>query len=91
MKERIATISPDTIVNALPIFYLPETKDQFDFSQYDYIIDAIDNVTAKIDLIVTAKSLGVPIISYVLYLFYSFHLISVHGLYCTYSIYLATV
>ena len=63
MKERISTISPDTIVNALPIFYLPETKDQFDFSQYDYIIDAIDNVTAKIDLIVTAKSLGVPFIS----------------------------
>ena len=91
MKERIHTISPDTVVTALPIFYLPETKDQFDFSQYDYIIDAIDNVTAKIDLIVTAKSLGVPIISYVLYLFYSFHLISVHGLYCTYSIYLATV
>ena len=58
MKERISTISPDTIVNALPIFYLPETKDQFDFSQYDYIIDAIDNVTAKIDLIVTAMGCG---------------------------------
>ena len=55
--------SPDTLVHALPIFYLPETTDQFNFSQYDYIIDAIDNVTAKIDLIVTAKSLGVPIIS----------------------------
>ena len=63
MKERIHTISPDTVVNSLPIFYLPETKGQFDFSQYDYIIDAIDNVTAKIDLIVTAKSLGIPIIS----------------------------
>ncbi|MCI5722828.1 MAG: tRNA threonylcarbamoyladenosine dehydratase [Erysipelotrichaceae bacterium] len=63
MAKRIHSISPDTIVRALPIFYLPETKEQFDFTQYDYIIDAIDNVTAKVDLITTAQKLNVPIIS----------------------------
>ncbi len=63
MKERIHDIDPQTEVNTWPLFYLPETKDRFDFTQYDYIVDAIDTVTAKIDLIVTANVLSVPVIS----------------------------
>lgn len=63
MKERIADISPDTLVEARQMFYLPENSDDFEFSEYDYIIDAIDNVTAKIDIIVKCKQCGTPIIS----------------------------
>ena len=63
MKERIHDIDPAIEVNTWPLFYLPETKDRFDFTQYDYIVDAIDTVTAKIDLIVTANALSVPVIS----------------------------
>ena len=44
-------------------FYLPETADQFDFSQYDYVVDAVDTVTAKIEIILRAKEAGVPVIS----------------------------
>ena len=44
-------------------FYLPENKDQFDFSQYDYVVDAIDTVSGKISLVLQAKEAGVPIIS----------------------------
>ncbi|MBQ0079041.1 MAG: tRNA threonylcarbamoyladenosine dehydratase [Eubacterium sp.] len=60
--ERIHDINPDCKVNAFEIFYLPETADQFDFSQYDYIVDAIDTVTGKIQLVMAAKAAGVPII-----------------------------
>lgn len=63
MKERICDINPDCIVNAHRCFYLPDTKDQFDFSRYDYIVDAVDTVTAKLSLIVEAKEKGTPIIS----------------------------
>ncbi|MBQ3670254.1 MAG: tRNA threonylcarbamoyladenosine dehydratase [Treponema sp.] len=63
MKERILDINPEAQVNAFKCFYLPETKDQFDFSKYDYIVDAVDTVTAKIQLIVQAKETGTPIIS----------------------------
>ncbi len=63
MKERIADINPNCKVNAYPCFYLPETKDQFDFSQYDYVVDAVDTVTAKLTLVCEAKEKGVPIIS----------------------------
>ncbi len=63
MKERIADINPDCKVNAYLCFYLPETKDEFDFSQYDYVVDAVDTVTAKLTLVCEAKDKGVPIIS----------------------------
>ena len=63
MRERIHSICPDTEVNVHNCFYLPDTRDQFDFSQYDYVVDAVDTVTAKIDLIMSAKEAGVPVIS----------------------------
>ena len=63
MRERIHSICPDTKVEVHNCFYLPETRAQFDFSQYDYVVDAVDTVTAKIDLIVSAKEAGVPVIS----------------------------
>ena len=62
-KERILDINPDITVNTYNIFYTPETSDKFDFSKYDYIIDAIDTVAGKIELIVQADRSGVPIIS----------------------------
>lgn len=62
-KERIHDICPDTTVNTFPIFYLPETRDQLDFTVYDYIVDAIDTVTAKLDIIERANECGVPVIS----------------------------
>ena len=63
MKERILSINPDAVVNCHTVFYLPETADQFDFQQYDYIIDAVDTVTAKIELVMQAEKAGCPIIS----------------------------
>ncbi len=63
MRDRILEIDPSIQVTVYPCFYLPETKDQFDFSQYDYIVDAVDTVTAKIQLALDAKAAGVPIIS----------------------------
>ena len=62
-KERILDIYPDAVVNARPVFYTPETADQFDFSQYDYIVDAIDTVTGKLCLVERAFAAGTPIIS----------------------------
>lgn len=62
MKERILDINPDITVNAYKCFYLPQTKDQFDFSQYSYVVDAVDTVTAKVQLVLQAKEAGVPII-----------------------------
>ncbi len=62
MKERILDINPDAKVTAWECFYLPETKDQFDFSKYDYIVDAVDTVSAKISLIEQAKACGTKII-----------------------------
>lgn len=62
-KERIFDINPDCQVTAIVKMYLPENADEFDLSQYNYIIDAIDNVTAKIDLAVKAQELGIPIIA----------------------------
>ena len=61
-KERIADINPHCTVTCYPVFYSPETAHLFDFSQYDYIIDAIDTVTGKIELIVQAKKTGTNII-----------------------------
>ena len=62
MKERILDINPEAEVRTYKCFYLPETRDLFDFSQYDYVVDAVDTVTAKIQLIVQAKERNVPII-----------------------------
>ena len=62
-KERIEEINPDCKVTAFRTFYMPETADQFDFTQYDYVVDAIDTVTGKIALIENAKKAGTPIIS----------------------------
>ena len=62
-KERVLDIYPDAVVNARPVFYTPETADQFDFSQYDYIVDAIDTVTGKLCLAERAFATGTPIIS----------------------------
>lgn len=63
MKERMLDINPDVKVNAFRMFYLPETADQFDFSVYDYVVDAVDTVSAKISIILRAKEAGVPVIS----------------------------
>lgn len=60
---RVADINPDCRVTVRHMFYLPENALKFDFSQYDYVIDAIDTVTAKIDIICRAKAANVPVIS----------------------------
>ncbi|MBQ9276262.1 MAG: tRNA threonylcarbamoyladenosine dehydratase [Clostridia bacterium] len=62
-EERIHEINPNCKVMTYKTFYTLETADQFDFSQYDYVVDAIDTVTGKIELVLRAQSLGVPIIS----------------------------
>lgn len=63
MKQRIHSIRPETEVETHECFYLPETRDQFDFTRYDYVVDAVDTVTAKIDLVLRAKEAGVSVIS----------------------------
>ena len=63
MKERIHNINPDCNVEVHKCFFLPETKDEFDFSEYTYVVDAVDTVTAKIQLVMQANEAGVPIIS----------------------------
>ena len=62
-RERISEIAPDCQVRTYQTFYLPETADQFDFTEYDYIVDAIDTVTGKLTIIENAKKAGVPVIS----------------------------
>jgi len=62
-KERILEINPKAQVNIYKLFYSPETADQIDLSVYDYIVDAIDTVTAKIELVLRSKKANVPIIS----------------------------
>jgi tRNA A37 threonylcarbamoyladenosine dehydratase len=62
-KERILDINPKAVVNTYQTFYMPDTADQFDFTQYDYVVDAIDTVTGKIELVMQADKLGIPIIS----------------------------
>ena len=61
--ERIADINPDAVVHKYRTFYLPENAGEFDFSQYDYVVDAIDTVSGKIGLVVQANEAGVPVIS----------------------------
>ena len=62
-RERILEINPDAVVNIHKTFYVPETADFFDFSQYDYVVDAIDTVTGKLMLVEQAQDSGTPIIS----------------------------
>lgn len=63
MRDRILEINPKAEVIIHNCFYLPENADDFDFSEYDYVVDAVDTVTAKIELIMRAKESGTPIIS----------------------------
>ena len=62
-RQRVLSINPDAHVTARPVFYSPDTATDFDFSQYDYIVDAVDTVTAKLALITAAKAAGTPILS----------------------------
>lgn len=62
-EERIRDINPDCRVRAWKTFYMPDTQDQFDFTEYDYIVDAIDTVKGKLTLVEAAKAAGTPIIS----------------------------
>ena len=63
MRERILEINPDAKVQVHKCFFLPENADEFPFEKYDYIVDAVDTVTAKIALVMKAKEKGVPVIS----------------------------
>lgn len=63
MRERILQINPECEVIVHDCFFLPENSDSFDFLQYDYVADAVDTVTAKIELVLKAQREGVPIIS----------------------------
>lgn len=61
--ERVHDINPDCVVNCYKTFYMPDTADQFDFSKYDYVVDAIDTVTGKIMLVEQAQKSNTPMIS----------------------------
>ena len=63
MKERILEINPEAEVHIHKCFFLPENASEFDFSKYSYVVDAVDTVTAKIELVMQAQKAGVPIIS----------------------------
>ena len=63
MRDRIADINPDAVVEVHNCFYLPENKSDFDFSKYDYVVDAVDTVAAKLSIIEEAKRCNVPVIS----------------------------
>jgi len=63
MKERMEDINPDVCVNTYKCFFLPENADDFPFDEYDYVVDAVDTVTAKIELVMKCQEKGIPIIS----------------------------
>jgi tRNA A37 threonylcarbamoyladenosine dehydratase len=63
MAARVLDINPNCAVKAVPMFYLPENADSVDLNQYDYVIDAIDTVAAKLELVKRCHELNVPIIS----------------------------
>lgn len=63
IEERAKDINPNVKVTKHKVFYLPETADRFDFTQYDYIVDAIDTVSGKLALVENANKIGIPIIS----------------------------
>lgn len=61
--KRLLDINPDCMITAHNIFFMPENSNMIDFSMYDYIIDAIDTITGKIEIIMRSQSAGVPVIS----------------------------
>jgi len=63
MRDRILEINPEAAVEVRKCFYLPENADEFDFTEYSYVVDAVDTVTAKLEIILRAKSSNVPVIS----------------------------
>lgn len=63
MRERMLDINPEAEIVIRPCFFLPDNADDFDFTKYDYVIDAVDTVTAKIELVLRAQAAGVPVIS----------------------------
>lgn len=63
LEERLMAINPHLKINKYNLFYLPETADEVELSEYDFVVDCIDNVTAKLELIERCQKLGVPIIS----------------------------
>ncbi|MCI5568852.1 MAG: tRNA threonylcarbamoyladenosine dehydratase [Lachnospiraceae bacterium] len=63
MKERMLDINPKADINVHKCFFLPENSDDFDFEKYDYVVDAVDTVTAKLEIIMKAKKHNVPVIS----------------------------
>ena len=63
MADRISDINPDAKVNIYETFFLPENSDMFDFSKYDYVVDAVDTVTAKVEIIMKSKENNIPVIS----------------------------
>ncbi len=62
-EKRLLSINPNLRIKKYPIFYLPETEDEIDFREYDYIVDAVDTVKAKLLIIEKATTLGIPVIS----------------------------
>lgn len=63
MRERILEINPETSVEVYNCFFLPENAADFDFASYSYVVDAVDTVTAKLEIVMCAKAAGVPVIS----------------------------
>ncbi len=63
MRERMLSINPEVSIRVHPCFFLPENAEDFPFEEYDYVVDAVDTVTAKIELILQAQAAGVPVIS----------------------------
>ena len=62
-EERMKEINPDVVIHKYQVFFLPETSDRFDFSKYDYVVDCIDTVVAKVELVVRCNKQNIPIIS----------------------------
>lgn len=63
MKDRLLSINPSVKVHTEKVFYLPENANDYDFTKFDYVVDAIDTVTAKLEVVLRAKSLNIPVIS----------------------------
>ena len=62
-EERLRTLSPNCVIRTYPLLFLPETADRICFSDYDYVVDAIDNVSGKIQIVLSAREAGVPVLS----------------------------
>ena len=63
LAARMRDINPDVVINEHKVFYLPDNADDFDLNQYDYVVDAVDTVAAKIELAVRCEQLNVPLIA----------------------------